>query len=694
MMENNIFIAVSKEAEQSEVFKKIVERVCDIIPSDYEDTVYIVQKPMLVSKEKDYYEFGITLIIQQSKIIFLDCNAEQDKRYKEDFDNYCEDFLDDTNALISAKYPQYFNVLKRKREWQSNFIKKEDSNIEARDFFSLNKVDSRKLKILSTLIMGSIQEFSEFDIEAMEKEELSTLEAVKNKIVLLDLNQSKFIYKEKNTKKTLTLQGLAGSGKTELLLHKIRKIFSEESEARIGVTCFNKVLAESLGKRIIDFFNVMKVSEQITYRRLFIAHSWGSKGLPNTGLYSRICSEYGIEFQRFSYGKKSSEVWKDAVNHLKSLETLTPIFDYLFIDESQDFDKNFIEMCELVTAKKVYIAGDILQNIFSDESMLSYDTTDYVLNKVYRTDPRTLLFSHVLGFGLFERPAVRWLEDKDWEMAGYSLENREANHVLISRKKVNRFEGSLDLRRIKSIEIIKNENRTQEVVLNVINSILDENPCVKATDIAIIYTYYNQNNIREEAKKLGGMIRQKYSWEYLLVPEEKRIHEENEITITNINNVKGLEFPFVIVIDTQGLNKINSQNAASEIRKRNALYMALTRSFLTSYLIVSPALYNESEFIDNIIDASEEIKDNVGIVVEKPEEKDRVDKSILYGINSKEIMTQEDIILECMGELPIEDSKKSGVLHIISYNPQIRKGTMERTVIKEIVERAFDMVKE
>lgn len=689
-MTSNIFIDVSRETEQSEIFKKLLEKIESVITEDYEDTVYIIQKPMLVSKQKEYYSFGVTLIVQRSKIFFIDCDP--DGGYGEDFKYYCEDFIDDINALITAQYSQYFSILKRKREWEHNFVKTEDSNIDKYEFLNLNNIDSRKIKILSTVIMGSIQEFNGFDLSTLGEEELPALEAVKNKIVLFDLNQTKFVYKEDESKKILTLQGLAGSGKTELLLHKIRKIFVEETDARIGVTCFNKVLSESLSTRIIDFFNTMKVSEQITYRRLFVAHSWGSEAFPNSGLYSRICKEYGIEFQRFSYNRKNSEVWQDAINHLKTLDTVTPIFDYLFIDESQDFDKEFIELCQMVTKKRVYVAGDILQNIFSAESMLSYETTDYVLNKVYRTDPRTLLFSHVLGFGLLERPAVRWLEDKDWEMAGYSLENLQDNKFCISRRKVNRFEGSLDLDRVKAIEIINDQDQEPETIISIIDSIIADNPSVKATDIAIIYTYYNPKNTRSTARRIGGLIREKYSWDYVLVPDERRIHDENEVTITNINHVKGLEFPFVIVIDNQGLNRIDPTNTDIEVRKRNALYMALTRSFLTSYLMISPEYYNENSLVDNLIEASKQIELDAKIIVEKPEEADRVDKSLLYGLNSKEIVTQEDIILKCMEELSVGDDKKYDVLDIVSKNAEIKKGTMDQHTIKNIIERALEFL--
>ena len=48
--------------------------------------------------------------------------------------------------------------------------------------------------------------------------------------------------------------------------------------------------------------------------------------------------------------------------------------------------------------------------------------------------------------------------------------------------------------------------------------------------------------------------------------------------ISNVNNIKGLEFPFIICV----VPNIISNN----ILTRNSIYMALTRSFLTSYFII------------------------------------------------------------------------------------------------------------
>ena len=55
--------------------------------------------------------------------------------------------------------------------------------------------------------------------------------------------------------------------------------------------------------------------------------------------------------------------------------------------------------------------------------------------------------------------------------------------------------------------------------------------------------------------------------------------ETNTVYISNINNIKGLEFPFVICVSLGAIT--------DNIRFRHSIYMALTRSFLNSYFIIN-----------------------------------------------------------------------------------------------------------
>ena len=688
--ESLIYLDIDQHIQESEAWKKLHERLKKDIPDEYDQTIYVFQKPMLVSADKDYYNFGIFLIIQDTSILVINCG--ENEKNLELFYDYCDDIIDDINSLVSEKYPQYYKLLGRKRNWSNLFKSYNYDEIEKISFFDITtKSESRKIQILSSLIIGSINAFDNFDNSILNKEKLTVLEAIKNKITLFDRDQTKFIYKELDNKKTVRLQGLAGSGKTELLLHKIRKKFVDDSEARIAVTCYNKVLADSLYSRIIDFFNTMKVTEQISTKRLFIGQSWGSKEYPNSGLYSKICSEYGINFRRYSYGIDTSEIWKEAINYLET-HKYAPIFDYLFIDEGQDFDDEYIKLCEMVTAKKVYIAGDILQNIFSKNSMINAGETDYVLNKVYRTDPRTILFSHVLGFGLLEDMAVRWLTDSEWELSGYDV-SIEANphQYRLKRKFIERFEGSKDLKIKSSVEIINVDEHTAEGIVSIIRKLRQDYSDLSPKDLAIIFTHYSEKTTKDFAINLGRKIRREFGWDNVLVPREKRVQIDDEVTITNINNVKGLEFSFVIIIDNQGLSPITTDNATIEIRNRNALYMALTRSFVTSYLVVSNNNIS-SDYIMNLKEITVKLKtDGANLTITKP--KSIIEEKLLYGLDSKLIRTQEDIIYECIKETDIDSKLKPDVYDIVLKNPEIRRGITDKTVIKQKVESAIAFLK-
>ena len=97
------------------------------------------------------------------------------------------------------------------------------------------------------------------------------------------------------------------------------------------------------------------------------------------------------------------------------------------------------------------------------------------------------------------------------------------------------------------------------------------------------------------ADEVALLLQEKYAWDSSkgYVTKERT---SNEVYISNVNNVKGLEFPFVICVVPRQIS--------SNILIRNSIYMALTRSFLTSYFIVDDV--NEtfastySQVIDNI----------------------------------------------------------------------------------------------
>ena len=425
-----------------------------------------------------------------------------------------------------------------------------------------------------SLLTGSINDINRVKNDIPN----NILDKIKQKILIFDGEQTRFIYQEKN-QNVIRIQGLSGTGKTELLLHKLKDVYTNIHNSKILFTCHNKILASTLKKRIPDFFNFMKVEEQIKWEeRLWCVHAWGSQQDPDSGAYRYICAIYDIPFSRYSFSNTFSVVCARAVKHIKENNRIAIAgyaFDYIFLDESQDFPDEFFELCQLVTKEAVYIAGDIFQGIF-DENIISEVKPDFLLSKCYRTDPRTLMFAHGLGMGLFEDVKLRWLSDAQWEACGY-LVSRVDGSLYLRREPLRRFED-IDSSGIPSMNLIQTpDNRAHAAsVLGVIKDIVRKNPTVKPDDIGVVFSGGQKVGFML-ADTLEHMVKKEFGWT-LNKAYESKVKRDKELFFSNKNNVKGLEFPFLICV----------ANYISDMKhERNALYMLLTRSFIQSYLIVS-----------------------------------------------------------------------------------------------------------
>lgn len=429
----------------------------------------------------------------------------------------------------------------------------------------------RKLELVISLFIGSINDITNVSLD--EPKEI--LDKVKHKIQLFDGDQTNFIYGSLD-KKVVTIQGLSGTGKTELLLHKLKELYTENESNRIFFTCHNKILAKNLHERIPAFFNFMKIEQQIEWnRRLWCSNAWGSQGDRDSGLYRYICYFYGISFYTYSQGNSFLQVCQLALQELKKKkeeegDEWKYAFSYVLVDESQDFDDTFVELCLLVTEKQVYIAGDIFQSIFEDASNHSTEP-DFLLSRCYRTDPKTLMFAHALGMGLFESRKLWWLDKKEWQECGYDVQETDGKYIL-TREPIRRFEDLGD--DYDSVRIYSTEQFANGIVF-IIKDLIKENPTISVNDIGIILLD-DKDYIYDLMTDIGDAIKQQLKWNVNVAYLSKE-KVKNALFISNRNNVKGLEFPFVICVTKQ---------ITSSSKYRSALYTMLTRSFLRSYLLL------------------------------------------------------------------------------------------------------------
>ncbi|SUZ34070.1 hypothetical protein ROE7235_03852 [Roseibaca ekhonensis] len=410
-------------------------------------------------------------------------------------------------------------------------------------------------------------------------------------------------------------------------------------------------------------------------------HAWGSKGDANSGTYRYICAHYDLPFLNFS--QASFDVaCKSAIEQLNNRDSQDYAFDYILIDESQDFPQSFLDLCELVAREYVIVAGDIFQSIF-DAKIKPSISPDFLLRKCYRTDPRALMFAHSLGMGLFEDKKLRWLEDDEWITCGYIVETSpDKSFYRLKREPLRRFEdiANADTPAVAVLEQPTNDLKAiSETILSAIEDISQNHPTVTPDDIGIILVD-SGNAIYALSDVLAQMIPRRTGWHVNKAVETKQ-KIPGRIFISNRNNVKGLEFPFVVCV-TSGLNR--------DYAYRNSLYMTMTRSFLKSYLIITSK--QDHGLMDKIMGGLEVINRDGVIEAQPPTAEER--EEIMTTITQANIRTSfYDVCEEIFNELDVfpifrqelrkvitstasEDFDRDEILRIASFNYEnmLKKG--------------------
>lgn len=569
----------------------------------HKQNIYMLRMPKNDVDETE--EMNCFLLLSPNfKVTMINVSESHD-----DFCDYCAD-VEDAVSYLFTKY-EYRKELGRFRNFFEN-LKEEVEDVRELDnldsFFRKISLQDKKLKRYSTIVVslctGSINDINRVKAGIPQ----TLLEKVKQKIQLFDADQTRFIYQHLD-KKRVRIQGLSGTGKTELLLHKLKELYIKDSSFKIFVTCHNKILADALSSKIPKFFNFMKVSQQIEWNeRLWCTNAWGRYGDENSGFYRYLCSFYDIIYYRYNKYTSFDSVCKNALSEIKKLKEKGEFeyaFDYMLVDECQDFPESFFELCDLVVRNQVYLAGDIFQSIFEEHKISDY-SADFFLTKCYRTDPKTLMFAHAMGLGLFEHNKLRWLKKEDWEACGYTFKDA-GKTIELSREPVIRFQ---DIESdYKSVEISTfSISDVDNQVCHIIKKIQEENEDVTLNDICVILLD-DEDYIYTWANLIENRVNVRFKWDSNKAYESKHTIKDT-LLISNRNNVKGLEYPFVICV-TKGF--------VANVQYRNSLYTMLTRSFLKSYLLISDEQKKNSEVLSINFDA---INKTHKLILKKPSSKE------------------------------------------------------------------------
>jgi len=642
-MSSYLFYDINKK---NEVYGSLIQRMGDYASLNESD-IFMLRLPKNDLSDPPKAQNGCFMILSaHHKVALVNAFAT-----KEAFDNYCDD-VDDVISYLAMKY-EYRAKLGRFNKWAKLLIEpKTIQDLQDLDlFWESLRIDNPQQKKYSDLLValctGSINDINRVKADIPT----NILDQIKQKIQLFDADQTRFIYQENptgSTKKTIKVQGLSGTGKTELLLHKLKQLYTSDENSRIFVTCHNKILAASLYERIPDFFNFMKVEKQILWnKRLWCTNAWGRLSDENSGLYRYVCKFYGISYQSYTRLSNFDTVCKNAVELIKAQkksEDFKYAFDYVLVDECQDFKPSFLELCKLVTSKRVFLAGDLFQSIFAEYTDKDYEA-DFFLSKCYRTDPRTLMFAQALGLGLFERMKLRWLKQSDWEACGYSYNEIDGN-IVLRREPVRRFLDIDD--NYDSIQVLTcQSDKMSDGIIKIIKKIREEYPTVTEDDICVILLD-SDDYIYNLANVLETKIPRSIGWDVNKAYETKN-KIDGYLLVSNRNNVKGLEYPFVICM---------TMKLVEDYAYRNAVYTMLSRSFIKTYLLVSS---EKNGITDSIKAGLKEIKEHRQMTIKIPtaEERQIIATQFKRAVERRPLA---DIIDDILNEMKVPSAQKQKII--------------------------------
>ena len=387
------------------------------------------------------------------------------------------------------------------------------------------------------------------------------------------------------------IRGLAGSGKTVVLAMKAALTHLRDQESTIVYTFYTKSLYQHIQRLITRFYRQFDDRDP-DWSKIKIMHGWGGRSAE--GVYFNACLAHNTPSVTYSEARGSRDPFDYACTRLLESTEIMSIYDYIFVDEGQDFPASFIKLCvALAKQNKVVFAYDDLQTIFQPTAPAIKDiigtddfgnplvdlNEDVVLAKCYRNPREILVCAHASGFGIYGQQIVQMLENKDqWEDIGYIVHKgdfTEGSSTEIERP----AENSLTT-------ISENQNRNEivkafsyasfdEEIKATIRSIKDDlAEGLRPEDILVItvddrYAKNYLSVISRELASLGIHSNNIHEDSYGI----RDFHKDEYVTLSTVHKAKGNEAFMVYVVGVDALFK-----SFVGPRERNMLFTAMTRA--------------------------------------------------------------------------------------------------------------------
>ncbi len=387
------------------------------------------------------------------------------------------------------------------------------------------------------------------------------------------------------------IRGLAGSGKTVVLALKAALTHLKDPQATIVYTFYTRSLYQHI-RRLITRFYRQYDDRDPDWTKLRIMHAWGGKR--DEGVYYNTCLEHGITPLTYSEARQKDEGHAfDYVCKTLLKTELHPVYDYVFVDEGQDFPASFIRLCAKISKEGRFVwAYDDLQTIFQPHAPepkevfgVNRDGTlaieldlDTVLHKCYRNPREVLVIAHALGFGLYGK-IVQMLENAEhWEDIGYVVHERgftEGAEIVIERPEENSLTVISETNIPNEIVQVQAYENFDQEVNSVSQSIeADIQDGLRPDDILVIVVDDRAANsylqaISTNLALLGIASNNIHSDTYNI----RDFRLQGQVTLSTVHKAKGNEAFMVYVI---GVDALFASRAG--VRERNMLFTAMTRA--------------------------------------------------------------------------------------------------------------------
>lgn len=426
------------------------------------------------------------------------------------------------------------------------------------------------------------------------------------------------------------IRGLAGSGKTIILCLKAANLHMLYPEAIILYTFYTKSLYDYIIQLITRFYMKMTDGQLPDFEnKVKVMHAWGGKQVP--GVYYNACKYNRIAPIDFKEAKKHGNAFKYVCEQFIDITQYnsSKMYDYILMDEAQDFDASFYQLCRSIVKEDQLIwCYDEVQNIFEVVLQNTKETfankfdpegidlveeqkkyprlpNDIVLHKSYRNVKKILVLAVALGFGIYNDSLIQSLEDnRHWEDLGFNVvegdcskeekviieRNEKASPLVVDESKIQ------DCVKIyqapsysKELDWIANEIET--AILR--DKLLPEDIAVICLDESNSFNYFKGLESRLAAESIATYNVMDRSY-------VKGFYREGRVTLSSIFKAKGNEAAMVFVI---GCDVFEQQKDLRTMR--NKLFTAFTRAKI--WLRISGT---GSNCLNQMLSEMKQLKDN------------------------------------------------------------------------------------